>query len=123
MGIGKRILFGRSESVGGALTDAVKQLGGETSAQRRQRYDHQRKRNSWFSQYTEGEGTIEVFVDRHGEITAFYPHVHVIHDESRDEVRLVASRSAGDHIAAERLPGTASGDEVNDVVNRLRKLL
>lgn len=41
MGFGRKLLFGRSETVGGALGDALRQAAGETKAQRTARQERQ----------------------------------------------------------------------------------
>lgn len=77
----------------------------------------------WFSKYTVNQGTIELLVDRDGNQTTAYPHVHVIHDEANREVRVLVSLAPGNHPHSEVLPGTASGNEVNAAIDRAIELL
>ena len=78
----------------------------------------------WYSKYNQrGEGEVEVLLDKHGRPTMGYPHVHIIHDEEKGEVRLhntMAKKGHRDHIV---LPGTPTGTEVNAAVNHLRSVL
>lgn len=77
----------------------------------------------WYSRYSTADGKIHVMLDRNGNQTRSYPHVHVIHDERGDEVRIVLSRGPSDHPDIEVLPATASGNEVDGAIARmLRKL-
>jgi hypothetical protein len=84
----------------------------------RERAMRARLEGRWFSKYRESDGTIELMVDRDGNPTNTYPHVHVIHDELKGEVRLVLSLSPSNHPKRETLPGTASGNEVNAAIDR-----
>lgn len=98
-----------------------KQLGQETLAEQtaRELRLKQRLQGRWFSRYRENQGTIELMVDRDGNPTNQYPHVHVIHDEAQGEVRFVLSFSPHNHPMRETLPGTASGNEVNAAIDRM----
>lgn len=77
----------------------------------------------WHSKYMSKDGSIQVLLDKNGNVTDQYPHVHVIHDEPGSEVRIHVTRSEGRHSDHEVLPGNASGNEVNAAIERaLRKL-
>lgn len=77
----------------------------------------------WYSKYRKKDGTIHVMVDKHGNITTEYPHVHVIHDEPGSKIQIVVSRGPKDHPAKWSLHGSSSGNEVNAAIDRARKLL
>jgi hypothetical protein len=77
----------------------------------------------WYSKYMSSDGSIQILLDKNGNVTDQYPHVHVIHDEPGSEVRIHVTRSEGRHSDHEVLPGNASGNEVNAAIERaLRKL-
>lgn len=76
----------------------------------------------WYSVLRKS-GTIELMIDQNGEFTNRYPHVHVVHDEGMNQIRVVASRSSTDHSPEEVLPGDASGNEVNAAIERAIHLL
>lgn len=67
--------------------------------------------------------TVHIFVSPTGEMTTDRPHVHVIHDEIKNEVRVVATTAAGQHPVKEPLPGNVSGNQVNAVVEDLAAFL
>lgn len=106
----------RSQGLAGGMSPlAIRREAKQVAAERPSR------RNGWFTRYD--HGTTQVMLDKNGKLTSSYPHVHVIHDEPRNEVRIVLSRSQTDHPEQDRLPGSASGNEVNAAVDRmLRKL-
>jgi hypothetical protein len=79
-------------------------------------------RRGWYSVMRQ-DGTIEMMIGPDGESTNSYPHVHVIHDESTGQIRVVASRSSSDHSAPEVLPYDADGNEVNAAIERAIRLL
>jgi hypothetical protein len=79
----------------------------------------ERLEGRWYSKYTVSSGAIELMVDRDGNPTNTYPHVHVIHDEAKGEVRFVLSLGPQNHPVRETLPGTASGNEVNAMIDRM----
>jgi len=82
-----------------------------------------RQEGRWYSKYRSDDGTIHVMLDRDGNLTNQYPHVHVIHDEPGSEVRIHVTLGPRRHSDHEVLPGTASGNEVNAAIERaLRKL-
>lgn len=82
-------------------------------------------RRGWYSILHQNgtTGTIEMMIGTDGESTNSYPHVHVIHDESKNQIRIVASRSSSDHSPPEFLSGDASGNEVNAAIERAIRLL
>lgn len=59
-------------------------------------------------------GSIELFLDRSGNPTLSYPHVHVVH-LSNGKVDIVASRAQGDHRWRTTL-SNPSGNDVNSAV-------
>jgi hypothetical protein len=76
----------------------------------------------WYSKYHPKSG-IELLINKLGEPTLTYPHVHVVHDERKNEVRVVLSKGPKNHPEKRVLPGDASGNEVNEAVNELRDKL
>lgn len=77
--------------------------------------------DKYYSKWDEAKkGRIDLFVDRNGNPTTGYPHVHVIHTDSAGGVRVVASTSKGAQVFHETLPATASGREVEALVARAR---
>lgn len=75
------------------------------------------KSGGWLSKYS--SGVPEVMLDRNGNPTSDYPHVHVIHDEPGNTIRMHITRAPGvrtDHLT---LPGSSSGNEVNAAVEDL----
>jgi hypothetical protein len=77
----------------------------------------------YYSKYDARTQTTEQFVSKEGQLTFERPHVHVIHDELSNEVRLVNTTRDGDHPVRESLPGDASGNQVNTAVEALREQL
>jgi hypothetical protein len=107
--------FARNTEVGKRL------LGKETLLQQHVREQEQTRRRlegRWFNKYIERDGTIELLIDRDGNPTDRYPHVHVIHDEKLFEVRILVSVSPHNHASRQTLPGSASGNEVNAAIDR-----
>jgi hypothetical protein len=72
----------------------------------------------WYSKHHPRSG-VEVMFDKHGRPTIDYPHVHVIHDERKGEIRVVLSLGPTSHPELVTLPGDASGNEVNRAVETL----
>lgn len=81
------------------------------------------QRSNWYSKSDGRDETIHEMVDKAGHPTTEYPHVHVIHDERRNQVRVVASYAPGDHSETMTLSGDASGNEVNAAVEEMRRRL
>lgn len=63
---------------------------------------------------------LELFVDRNGNPTINYPHVHVIHHGSSGKVTVIASVSSGNHVWRKELSGNPSGHEVDAAVREAR---
>lgn len=72
-----------------------------------------------------GEGEIQYFVDERGFPTTNTPHVHVIHDELKNEVRVLLSVEGVDRhpYPTITLPGAASGNEVNAAVDHFIRIM
>ncbi|MGM0216487.1 hypothetical protein [Enterococcus sp. AZ109] len=64
--------------------------------------------NEFYSIYTKG-GRIEYFVDKQGNPTINYPHVHIIH-RGNGQVEVVASLSRGKHPYRTTLNNPSGGD-------------
>lgn len=73
----------------------------------------------WYSKYRSDDGKIHVLLDKNGNPTNKYPHIHVIHDEYGGEVRVVLSADPSRHPKVEKLPGDASGSQVNAAIERM----
>jgi len=73
----------------------------------------------WYSKYRSDDGKIHVLLDKNGNPTNKYPHIHVIHDEYGGEVRVVLSADPSHHPKVEKLPGNASGNQVNAAIERM----
>ncbi len=78
--------------------------------------------NQWYSSYN-GKGEIQILLDKEGKPTTGYPHVHVIHDPNKGQVRMHNTLSKGVHKDNRRLPGNATGTQVNAAINDLRAAL
>lgn len=77
----------------------------------------------YYSRYISGNKTTEIFIGPDGNLTSERPHVHVIHDDSRGEIRIVVTWENNDHTHFVRLPGTTDGNAVNAAIDeRLRVL-
>lgn len=72
----------------------------------------------WYSSYNR-RGEVQVLLDKEGKPTTGYPHVHVVHDPNKGQVRMHNTLSKGVHVDGRRLPGNASGTQVNAAVNDL----
>ena len=81
------------------------------------RYPAPTRKGGWYS--TNRGGKVELFIGPDGDITAERPHVHVVHDEPNSEVVFIVTRADGSHPTKTKLPGTASGNEVNAMIARL----
>jgi ABC-type nitrate/sulfonate/bicarbonate transport system substrate-binding protein len=109
--------FARNTEVGRKL------LGKETLAEqwaREHREKHARLEGKWASKYVEDARTrkIQLFVDRNGNPTDRYPHVHVIHDEVLYAVTIQVSVACGFYPYKVVLPGSATGNEVNAAIDQ-----
>ena len=69
--------------------------------------------NEFYSRFKRSE-QIELFVDRYGNPTVDYPHVHVVHHGDGD-VDVVATPSEGRHTWETTLRDP-SGNEVNEAI-------
>ena len=88
---------------------------------RERAYARPTRKGGWYSRSKAGK--IELFIGPNGDITAERPHVHVIHDDSASEVIFVVTMSDGTHPIRKTLPGSASGNEVNEVIADLLRHL
>ena len=86
------------------------------------RYPAPSREDGYYSELR-NNGTVGLFVGPNGDITAERPHVHVVHSPSENRVVFVATDRTGRHIHEETLPATASGNEVNAMVDRMRRML
>jgi len=74
-----------------------------------------------FYSRTMGNESCELFVDKSGNPTLDYPHVHVVHHGS-GTVDVIASSSRGHHVWRTTL-NKPSGNEVNSVVKKAQSYL
>lgn len=95
---------------------------GRKEEARRAVYPVPTRPNGYYSQ-DRGNGAIEQFIGKNGELTAERPHVHIIHNENEGRIVFVATHSNGSHGAPEYLPINASGNEVNAKIDQLRRSL
>lgn len=65
-------------------------------------------------------GVVDVYIAPNGNITSERPHVHIVHSDPEQRIIITPTLSDGTHLPSEYLPPTASGNDVNAVVNRLR---
>lgn len=82
-------------------------------------------RDMYYSKST--RDTVEYFVGPDGNKT-YSPerHVHVIHDETKKEVRLVLTdrtHPSDPHVQKLALPGDPSGNEVNEAISKMLETL
>ncbi len=69
------------------------------------------------------DGSVERFIGPDGDITAERPHVHVIHSDTENRIIFVTTMSDGSHAKEEYLSADASGNDVDAMVDRLRRSL
>jgi chromosome segregation ATPase len=81
------------------------------------------QRSNWYTKSDGRDETIHEMVDKAGNLTTDYPHVHVIHDEKNHEIRVVASHGQHSHSETMTLSGDASGNDVNAAVAEMRRRL
>ncbi len=79
--------------------------------------------SNWYTKYRSDDETIHLMVDKDGNATTDYPHVHVIHDEKHDQIRVVASHGPNSHSDTMTLSGNASGNDVNVAIEEMRRRL
>lgn len=74
----------------------------------------------WYSKYNSKTDTTEVMIGKDGRPTTEYPHIHIIYDEPRNEIRIHQTMARGFHMNKTTLPGTVSPVSVKSVVDRMR---
>lgn len=94
----------------------------EQEAKEQKRHSKPSRKDGYYSQLREN-GKIDQFIGPNGEITSERPHIHVVHSEPEGKIIFVVTQRDGSHTHRETLPISASGNEVNAVINRLRKQL
>lgn len=94
----------------------------EQATKERKRYPAPSRNDGYYSQMR-ADGTVEQFIGRDGNITSERPHVHIVHSEREGKILFVVTQRDGSHTHRETLPITASGNEVNAVIIRLRRKL
>lgn len=101
---------------------ATNRLVNAAHDERISRYPTPSRKNGYYSQQR-ADGSIDVFIGPNGDITSERPHVHVVHSPPERRIIFTVTDSRGRHIHEEYLPANASGNEVNAVVDRLRRQL
>lgn len=94
----------------------------EQAAREQEHYPAPSRQDGYYSRMR-ADSTVEQFIGSDGSITSERPHVHVVHSEREGKITFVVTQKNGSHTHRETLPITASGNEVNAVINRLRKQL
>lgn len=89
---------------------------------REERYPTPSREDGYYSKIRRN-GTIDVFIGQNGDITSERPHVHIVHSSPENRIVFTVTDSNGGHSHQEYLPSTASGNDVNRVVDRLRTQL
>jgi hypothetical protein len=79
--------------------------------------------NSYFSKYDSKKDRIDLFVDKYGNPTTTYPHVHVVHNDSGGGIRVVASRGKGTRVHEVVLPTDADGRRIEAAVREAQRYL
>lgn len=97
-----------------ALRRAAKEVRDERLAREGAPPRHPR---GYYSRYRSADGRIDVFIDRNGNQTTTYPHVHVVHREGAGGIVIIASKSRDNHPYEVVLPGNASGNRVNRAID------
>ena len=76
-----------------------------------------------FYSRTMGNDSCELFVDKYGDPTCDYPHVHIVH-HGNGNVDIVASLRKGHHIQESRtMLKNPDGNQVNAAVYKARSYL
>jgi hypothetical protein len=101
---------------------ATQRLVNAAHDERVARYPSPSRKNGYYSQYR-ADGSIDVFIGPNGDITSERPHVHVVHSPGENRIIFTVTQSNGRHSHQEFLPATATGNEVDPVVDRLRHQL
>ena len=84
------------------------------------RYPAPSRKDGYYST-DRGYGAADFFVSKSGDPTAERPHVHVVRNPREGRIIFTVTQLDGRHAHQEFLPIEASGNEVNAVVNRLRR--
>ncbi len=77
--------------------------------------------SSYYSKWNRGR--LDMLVDKAGNPTTTYPHVHVIHNDSGGGIRVVASQSKSARVFEVVLPSDADGNRVEAAVREARSHL
>src|SRR5690606_23312102 len=84
------------------------------------------RENGYFSR-DRGIGAADFFIDKSGHPTAERPHVHVIHNPAENNgaglIIIQGTAIDGSHFDKHTLPINASGNEVNAIIERIRRKL
>ena len=114
-------ILGRPRNPNSALERGDRIREGRRELQRRaEEARRQQLEGRWTSRYRSDTGKIDVLLDKSGNPTNVYPHVHVAYNAQEDKVHVILSLGPRDHPAREVLPGDASGNQVNGAVYRMQ---
>ncbi|SIS19326.1 hypothetical protein [Microbacterium sp. RURRCA19A] len=86
----------------------------------RRGYPRPTRKDGYYSESDAAGTRIGQFIGPNGDITSERPHVHIIHNEGEGKIIFVVTQRDGSHSNQQYLPITASGNEVNAMVDRLR---
>ena len=94
---------------------------GRRELARRADVHRQRLEGRWASRFRSDTGKIDVLIDKNGNPTTAYPHVHIVYNTQEDKVRVILSLAPKNHPSEEILPGDADGNRVNEAVRRMQQ--
>jgi hypothetical protein len=77
---------------------------------------------NWYTKYRSDDDTVHIMLNRAGDMTTGYPHLHVIFDRD-NEIRLVITHGPYDHGEERTLPGNSTGNDVNALIEEMLRLL
>ncbi len=110
----------RQQGLAGGMSPlAIRRAGKQVKAERMARETS--RSGGWNSKYSSSTNTTEVMLDKNGNPTTAYPHIHIIHDEFGGRIKLHITRSPGVHTDELYLPANASGNQVDAAVADLRR--
>lgn len=89
----------------------------------RRGYPRPTREDGYFSESDSAGARIGQFIGPDGNITSERPHVHIIHNEREEQIIFIVTQRDGSHTNQQYLPITAPGNEVNAMVDRLRREL
>lgn len=113
----------RDQAVGAAKYGASSSPAHNRAAMLAAKAERERLEGRWTSRYRSNTGKIDVLLDKKGNPTTSYPHVHVAYNEQEGKVHVILSLGPRSHPTKEILPGDATGNQVNEAVRRMQRHL